>query len=61
MTDPIDDRTIPSCTGRSASPPTTRRGSCSTLGRRVDDFTPEEIDDVLARAYASTYHWARGR
>jgi len=24
-----------------------------------DDFTPEEIDDVLARAYASTYHWAR--
>ncbi len=24
-----------------------------------DQFTPEEVDDVLARAYASTYHWAR--
>ena len=24
-----------------------------------DQFRPEEVDDVLARAYASTYHWAR--
>ena len=24
-----------------------------------DDFTPDEVDDVLGRAYASTYHWAR--
>ncbi|MET0663872.1 MAG: hypothetical protein ABWZ42_12135 [Ilumatobacteraceae bacterium] len=24
-----------------------------------DQFTPDEVDDVLARAYAATFHWAR--
>ena len=27
------------------------------LGR--DDLTPDEVDDLLGRAYASTYHWRR--
>jgi uncharacterized protein YndB with AHSA1/START domain len=29
------------------------------LLERADDLTPDEIDDLLGRAYASTYHWRR--
>ena len=58
MTDPIDtdDPVLHRALGVAAN-----NSTWELLDARTsqDDFTPEEIDDVLARAYASTYHWAR--
>ena len=58
MTDPIDtdDPVLHRALGVAAN-----NSTWELLDARTspDDFTPDEIDDVLARAYASTYHWAR--
>ena len=58
MSDPIDtdDPVLHRAMGVAAN-----NSTWELLGGRTsaDDFTPDEIDDVLGRAYASTYHWAR--